>query len=416
MSGGLRTKRLLLVDDDPGALAVMCRMVEEGLAEEWAAVGVHGAQEALAALQATPFDLVLADIHLVGMGGVQLLTEVKERYPGVVRVACSGCAHPDTVLRVMQVAHRYLPKPFSLEVLKELVSGTAARRPPLQDPAVLTLVAGLRTLPSLPGLYQELIGAMESPHASLETAARIISRDIAMLSKLLQVVNSAFFGLRRTIASPGHAVALLGLDRVKALVLGLKLFEQCEVTSPLPLSLDQLWHHGLATAVAARAIARLERAPILAVEGAFMGGLLHDVGRLLLVTNFPDRYGDVLRVEAEGGSRLEAERAVFGATHADLGGYLLSLWGLSPLVSDAAAFHHDPRQTGSECFTVTTAVHVAGAADQDSAGTAQALASIDQQYLAACGLADRVPSWLEACRSAMPTDTVRPASHPARLG
>ena len=79
---------------------------------------------------------------------------------------------------------------------------------------------------------------------------------MAMLSKVLQVVNSAYFGLRRTISSPGHALALLGLDRVKALVLTVKVFEQCEQTGNLPISLEQLWRHGLTTAVKARAIAK----------------------------------------------------------------------------------------------------------------------------------------------------------------
>jgi len=274
----------------------------------------------------------------------------------------------------------------------------------LSSPALRQLVSTINALPSIPTIYQELDTAMQSPHASINTAAGIIAKDMAMLSKILQVVNSAYFGLRRTISSPAHALSLLGLDRVKGLVLTVKLFEQCTQTGFLPISLEQLWKHGLTTAVGARAIAQLEGAGSLAVDHAFMAGLLHDIGLLVLNTNFPDQYREVFRRIKEDGRRVPAaEREVFGATHADVGAYLLGIWGLHEVIVETVAFHHEPPLNQQHHAQVLGAVHVANAFDEegDRAVTGGVVSEISSEYLSICGMGDPVPAWRETYRQSV---------------
>lgn len=394
-------KSLLFVDDDPVATEVV-RGILADMQNEWSTQCVATAEEALQELSRSACDLIVSDIHLVGTGGIQLLTEVKSRYPQTIRIACSGCAHPNTIVQSLEVAHQYLPKPLTQSTLKATLARAHDLRNRVANAGLQQLVANIRTLPSIPTVYQELVAAMQSPQANMETASGIIAKDMAMLSKVLQVVNSAYFGLRRTISSPGHALALLGLDRVKALVLTVKVFEQCEQTGNLPISLEQLWRHGLTTAVNARAIAKSAGAGSLAVENAFMAGLLHDVGLLVLNTNFPDRYREVFRlIQEDTRPMLEAECEVFGATHADVGAYLLGIWGLHEVIVEAVAFHHEPPVSHQDNAHVLAAVHVANIVDEEqgpsiTGGTASTIA---QEYMTARRLADKIPTWRDACQS-----------------
>jgi putative nucleotidyltransferase with HDIG domain len=394
-------KSLVFVDDDPVATEVV-RGILADMQSEWSTQCVATAEEALQELSRSPCDLIVSDIHLVGTGGIQLLTEVKSRYPQTIRIACSGCAHPNTIVQSLEVAHQYLPKPLTQATLKATLARAHDLRNRVANAGLQQLVANIRTLPSIPTVYQELVAAMQSPQANMETAAGIIAKDMAMLSKVLQVVNSAYFGLRRTISSPGHALALLGLDRVKALVLTVKIFEQCEQSGNLPIPLEQLWRHGLATAVNARAMAKSAGAGSLAVENAFMAGLLHDIGLLVLNTNFADRYREVFRlIQEDTRPMLEAEREVFGATHADVGAYLLGIWGLHEVIVEAVAFHHEPPVSHQDNAHVLAAVHVANIVDEEqglsiTGGTAGTIA---QEYLTARRLADKIPAWREVCQS-----------------
>ena len=105
-------KSLLFVDDDPVATEVV-RGILADMQNEWSTQCVATAEEALQELSRSACDLIVSDIHLVGTGGIQLLTEVKSSYPQTIRIACSGCAHPNTIVQSLEVAHQYLPKPLT---------------------------------------------------------------------------------------------------------------------------------------------------------------------------------------------------------------------------------------------------------------------------------------------------------------
>lgn len=393
-------KRVLFVMAEPGALASLKTMLAP-LSDEWEMEFVDKEEEALAVLAQSTIDVILSGIHLSGMGGLQLLAEVKSRAPRVIRIASSSCAHSATIVSALEVAHQFIPMPFTAEVLKATIARAGALGARLTNESLRTLISGIRTLPSLPHLYQELVSAMGSSTASAEVATRIISQDMAMVSKLLQVVNSAFFGLRRTISSPAHAIALLGIDSVKALVLSVQVFAQFEQAKRSPIPLETLWKHGLLTGTSARDIAKSQDIGSIGVEGAFMAGLLHDIGLLVLATNFPEEYGNVLtNVRDSRLSVCDAERAVFKASHEDVGAYLLGLWGVSDAIVAAVAFHHHPGERRQEGLSLLAAVHVANALEEegDLIITNGVPTPIDREYLTACGLAEHLSAWQEAAR------------------
>jgi HD-like signal output (HDOD) protein len=387
-------KRLLVVDDDPQTMSRLRVMLAE-ISTMWSVEGVATPDDAMATLKVQAFDVVLANIHLGGRGGIQLLSDVKVRCPHTVRIATCAAAHRTVIVRALEVAHQFLPKPPEAEDLKAVLLRTGLLQDRVMNESVRRLIAEIRTLPSLPSMYQELVTAMQSPQATVDTAAQIVAKDMAMTAKILQVVNSAYFSLRRTITSPAHAIALLGIDTVKSLAFGLELFAQFSRTG-LPVSPDQLWKHGMAVGTGARAIALSAGVGPLAIEGAFIGGLVHDLGVLILAHSFPQQYADALRMADE--TRIppwQAEQTLFGTTHAEVGGYLLGLWGLSDRVVDAATYHHHPMESPGTGSSVLSAVHAADVFDEerDPMLPPEQRTRLDMEYLAGCGLAEQATGW-----------------------
>ncbi len=404
-------KTVLFVDTEPRILEEV-RQSLAPVVKEWTVLGVGTPEAAQALLAERPVDVLVSDVHLSGIGGIQLLAEVKSRYPRVVRVACSSCAHRDTVIRGLDSVHQFVTKPFDTAALTRMLDRASSLQSRMANEALRDLVAGIAKLPSLPTLYQDLVAAMQLPNATADSAGRIIAQDMAMVSKLFQIVNSVYFGLRRTISSPAQAIALLGFDAVKSLVLGVKVFSEFKHDAALPFSLEGLWTHSLQTAAHARAVAQREDRGPMGVEGAFMAGLLHDVGLLVLVSNCPDRYASVMEaIRRDRVPACEAERSVFQATHADVGGVLLGLWGLNDALVEAVVFHHDPADCVQEGFSALAAVHVANAVDEerDPALTGGAATSVDREYLKACGLADRETVWRATCESVGQADMKKAA-------
>ncbi len=392
-------KRLLVVDEDQAAPLYLRGLLAD-LSAEWEVVGVTTPDAAMAAWEQKPFDLAVVNSHLSGSGGLGLLAEIKTRFPASIRIATSDAAHQTLIMRALEVAHQFLPKPIAAHALKAALLRTGSLKDQAMTDAIKRVIADLRTLPSLPTLYQELVADLQSPSTSVDSAARIIAKDMAMVSKVLQVVNSAYFGLRRTISSPAHAIALLGIDTVKSLVLSLQVFSQFQQTTALPVSIDTLWKHGMATGSTARAIAAQEGVGALGLEGAFIAGLVHDLGVLVLGTNFPEHYAGALRLSREKQiPHWEAELETFGASHGDIGGYLLGLWGLNDSVVDAVAGHHRPSTKPGSGFSVLAAVHAANAFDEeaDAALAPADRTKLDLDYLTGCGLADRAAGWRQTC-------------------
>jgi HD-like signal output (HDOD) protein len=217
-----------------------------------------------------------------------------------------------------------------------------------------------------------------------------------MTVKVLQLVNSAFFGLRRHMSSPAEAAMLLGLDTIKTLVLWIHVFSNFTCRPVRGFSIERLSEHCLRAGLLAREIARAEAQDARTQEEAMTAGLLHDIGRLVLATNRPDLYEQAHAAAVEQSIPLsQAEHALCGTTHAGMGAYLLGLWGLPFNIVEAVALHHNPQNCGSTAFSPLTAVHAANALLYEGCvePNSPQLSSLDTNYLAAMGLVPRVEAW-----------------------
>jgi HD-like signal output (HDOD) protein len=396
-------KRVLFVDDEPNILQGLKRMMHR-MRGEWEMHFAQSGPAGLELLQQQPFDIVVSDMQMPGMDGADFLTKVKESHPDTVRIILSGHSGKEAIMKSIGPTHQYLSKPCEPEVLQATIQRTYALRELLQSEHLQALVADLESLPSLPALYREIVAEVQNPNSSLERIGAIIRRDLGMSAKILKVVNSAYFGLRRPIHSVEHAVTYLGLETVTDLVLAMQVFAEFDSTAVPGFSLEALWRHSVDTATAARVIARAEEVDKTLADSAFTAGLLHDVGTLLLAANVPERFNEVWRMAAAGTDRLQAEREVLRATHGEVGAYLIGLWGLPDPIIEAVAHHSNPAEAPGAGFSATAIVHAADALVAQLASAASGKEP-DLAYLERVGKAARVEAWREACAEAL----LRPA-------
>jgi putative nucleotidyltransferase with HDIG domain len=215
-------------------------------------------------------------------------------------------------------------------------------------------------LPSVPSLYLEMAEELQSPEPSIQKVGQIIARDPGMTAKILQLANSAFFGLRRRLSNPADAVAYLGLDHVQHLFLAVHAFSQFTPPPTTSFSIELLWEHSVATAALAKSIAKQEEASKDIIEDAFTAGLLHDIGKLMLACRLSRSHAEAAyRAKMRGIPLWVAEHEVLSATHAEVGAYLLGLWGLPDGVVESVAYHHCPVNCANNSFCALTALHAA---------------------------------------------------------
>ncbi|WP_051822427.1 response regulator [Desulfonatronum thiodismutans] len=387
--------RILFVDDEHQVLHGLRRMLHSQ-SREWELHFAPGGKEALELMAATSMDVVVSDMRMPGMDGLQLLTEVKELYPNAARVALSGHMDERMIMGSTKVVHQYLSKPCSPEALIAVLRRLLALRRYLAEEALTCLSSSLEQIPSLPKLYVAIQEELQSSHCSLKKVGEIISTDVGMSAKILQLVNSSFFGMYTKVTSPAQAVNLLGTETVKALVLHVQIFSQYDPRKCPRLSLARLARHSLMTATLTKRICAMENESRDIQEDAFLAGILHDVGKLIFAVNCPGLYDEILEMVAAKNMSLPAvEREVLGAGHAQLGAYVLGLWGMSDPVLEAIAFHHEPVLSTTTQFVPLTALHAANALtiQLQPEGPTGMPEGLDADYLAFCGLSDRISLW-----------------------
>ena len=393
-------KRILFVDDESKLLDGLQRMLR-GMRREWEMEFSVSGVDALAIMEAKPFHVVVTDMRMPGMDGCELLDRVKEMYPQVVRIVLSGHTDMDSVLKTVGLAHQYLSKPCDADLLKDTISRACSLRDLLDDCDLVRVISGIEKLPSLPALYSEVMSEMASENGSLSRVGESIAKDSGMSAKILQLVNSSFFGLPRHVTNPVRAVNLLGLEIVKALILSVKIFSQFSRPG-FPFSLDALWKHSMSVGLFAKAIAGEAGFGQDTMDEAFMAGLLHDVGKLILVDKFPEKWMDIAAwAKSEKCSIWEAEQHVLGTSHAQIGAYLLGIWGLSESIVQAVNCHHSPDKCPNATLSTPTAVYLANIFETRSPSNddEKLLPEFDQVYLERLGVFGRIETWRAVCNS-----------------
>jgi putative nucleotidyltransferase with HDIG domain len=352
-------EQILFVDDDCNILKGLQRALR-AQRNVWDMRFVMSGAEALEIMHAKVVDLIVTDMRMPEMDGADLLREVMQRHPETIRMILSGQADSQLVMKAVGVAHQFISKPCDPETLRSIVDRAISLRKLLKDSNLKGVISEMDTLPSVPTLYLEMAEELQSPEPSIQKVGQIIERDPAMTAKILQLANSAFFGLRRRISNPADAVAYLGLDHVQHLFLAVHAFSQFTPPRASSFSIELLWEHSLATAAMAKSIAKEEEAGKVVAEDAFTAGLLHDLGKLMLACRLVRSHSEaVYAAKMRGVPLWVAEQEVLSVTHAEVGAYLLGLWGLPDSIVESVAYHHRPMECVGTGFCALTALHAA---------------------------------------------------------
>jgi HD-like signal output (HDOD) protein/ActR/RegA family two-component response regulator len=388
-------RRVLFVDDEPRILEGLRRMLRVQR-REWEMAFAPGGEAALALLEASPFDVIVSDMRMPEMDGAALLTQVRDRFPQVVRIVLSGHTELSSALRVVPVAHQFLAKPCDAGTLRVAVERACHLKGLLSDDSIRRTVGALRDLPSLPRTYDALTQALSDPNTSLQNLARIVGQDVGVSAKILQLVNSAFFGIAHPVTNLEHAVVCLGINTIRSLVLSLEIFRAFESEATLPeFCMEGLHAHARLTAH----IAPRLPVPKHLAEITMAAGMLHDVGKLVLAWKLPERFRKLLTQAAEERCPLyKVEEREYGFSHAEIGGYLLGLWGLPYILVEAVALHHGPTRVPHAYFDAVSATYVANilAHELDSPSRGEACeknAEPNHEELSALGMGEELAAW-----------------------
>jgi HD-like signal output (HDOD) protein/CheY-like chemotaxis protein len=395
-------KNVLFVDDEPRLLEGLQRMLRPQR-RQWDMSFAASGEAALKLMGEKPIDVIVTDMRMPEMDGARLLELVRERHPGVVRIVLSGYFEKGAALRAAPLAHRFLAKPCEPEKLREAIEDSCAFSALLPDSAIRRVIGAVGTLPSLPRAATELMVAVQEPDVPLDRIGRIIEHDVGMTAKVLQLVNSAFFGIWNHVSSVQTAAGFLGMDTLRQLVLTVEVFRTFRPAEPVPgFSLETLESH---SNLAARIAAKLP-APPDSAAAAIVASMLHDAGKLVLAARMPHEFEAALEASARRNVPLHrVETELTGTSHAEIGAYLLGLWGLPAAIVDAVSRHHHPasRGTTGPGLDLTAITHIADAlswelTDPSASAVPESAGLLDLEYLGALGVRAELPAWREMAR------------------
>lgn len=397
-------KKILFVDDDPAILQSLKRATRQ-MRNEWDCKFANGGKEALGLQDNEAFDLIVSDMRMPEMDGAELLKETRKRHPNTIRFILSGQTEDNAFLRALGSTHQFLSKPCNFEELKDSINRTFFIRDEIDNEQLDKLVMGMESIPSLPEIYYELVEEIESQDSSIENVVRIISKDIAMVAKILQVANSAFFGYSHHISDIEQAVQILGTDMIQALTLSVKVFSAYEQTTDTA-HLERIWEHSLQVSSMALALARLENCSKEVQSFSFTAGLLHDLGHWVIIFDLPGKYEQIRALQKEKNlGVIEAEKQVLQFTHSTLGSYLVNLWGLPDSIIEAIAYHHCPSACRQKKILPLTFVHVASCFHNDFRNDVAGKEGLDENYIKELGLSERVREWRQIINAKLKDET-----------
>lgn len=346
----------------------------------------NGAADALALLAAEPIDGVVASYRDVAKS-IVLLRAAAAADPAALTLLraegkeLAGASNPFPCI----------PRIDELLVLEDHLRTKFAAGRWHANGNFAALTARITIVPTLPTIYTQITTALQKPDVAIDEIAELVAQEPAVTAKLLQMVNSPLLGLRGRVTSVRDATNLLGLSRLRALVLATSLFRQFDASKCQSFSMTRFEANSLQVASWASAIAKQESRDKQTAEMAFTASLLHNFGMLLLAANLPEEYDRVIRQANEQRVSVAwAELQTFGATHAEIAGAVLASWGIPFPIVNAVGWYPVPSSSDDTAFSPLTALHAATAVD---AFSRTGMFAYDRSYMERLQLTDKLEGW-----------------------
>lgn len=351
---------ILFVDDEPNVLSGIRRLLRPHR-HEWEMAFASSGASALQRLQERSFNIIVSDLRMPGMSGIELLTTVKKQYPRMIRFILSGHGDTEMIIQSVGVAHQFMSKPCDVVIFKEALTRAVKLVELFDIEALHKIIGDGSSLPTLPELYRDLARALQAPGTSAEQIAAIIKRDVVVSAKVIQLVNSAFFNLPRRVENISEAVTLLGSETLNSLVLACDIFDRYDEQTVEEFKIREIYSHSIAVGGRAQNIVLHKTKNRKLAEEALLVGVLHDIGKLALIKSNNLDWRNLYLNRTSNSKPLHIiEKEILGVSHAEIGAYLVGLWGLSNNIVEAIAFHETPDQApGNPRFGSLCALYMA---------------------------------------------------------
>jgi len=332
----MKNLSILFVDDEIHLLEGLRRMLFRKR-DEWNMFFAKSGEEALEIMSKNEIDILITDMRMPVMNGAELLSRTIQQYPKIIRFILSGQSDEKMILNSIKIAHQFIAKPSSADKIIDAIKRAMYLHELIFSSEILAGISQIEELPSIPSIFLKLEQELNSQNVSLSKVADLISADLSISAKILQLVNSAFFGLAKETADLVSAVNMLGINIIRSIIITLKFQNFVTDKEAKYFPIETLWHHSQIVAKYAQNIYEKLGDKKHSSKEAYAAGLLHDVGKLILL-KFPGYIEKILMNNPQNFS--EAEYNWLHFSHAEIGAYLLGIWNLPLHLVDAIAFHH----------------------------------------------------------------------------
>lgn len=350
---------ILIVDNQPNAYQGLKRVLWTQK-PDWDLTYAENAQKALDLMDAGEFDVIVSDVKMPVMDGSELLNHVVTQYPDIIRVVLSGQCDQNAAFKLVNTTHLFLEKPCDPKTFIDFIECVNKNKLILNNPDIIKIINGIKNIPSMPMTYLKLNHVLEQKNINVNTIVDIISNDVALAAKILQMVNSAFFSLNWRVTNLTQAINVLGIDTLKMLVLSYGLIQKFEIKQIGKFSTEVLWKENTNVAFLAKELAVKCHEPENVVEEVFVSSLLLKIGILLLAKDYSKKFDEALKLATETSSALsDAEKQIYACSHAEIGSYLLSIWGLPTEIVETVASHLTPKCENSKTSKILMYAHYA---------------------------------------------------------
>lgn len=354
----MEPKHMLFVDDDANVLRGMKRLFH-AMRDSWDVEFAESGREALDLMAAKPVDLIMADVQMPGMSGLELFAITRRLYPRVIRFALSGYTDKEVLLNAIGLSHQFFAKPCNADILKSAMIKVLRFHSALRAASVQAMVAGVQTFPVLPEHRAMLLEALGRGQVTIREVAQIVEQDMAMAATVFHLAYWECFDPRRGVANAECAIRNLGLDFLRSAAFTADLFRACPDDLIEIFHLRDLFAHSAAASGMAEAMARTMSPEDAVADDARVAGLFHDIGKLVLISQRRDEYEQIWKRHLSSGLSLQRlEHEVFNTTHAEIGGALMTLWGFPWHIVEAVSFHHKPQKTDPASYETVMSVHM----------------------------------------------------------
>ncbi len=394
----IMNRNVLFVDDTDAIWTGYKRILPQRY-KEWTFHFANSGVDALDILETVDMLLIVSDFNMPFMDGAHLLDIIAEKYPTTIRMLQSASTDVNDNLRTVRSAHRFLAKPLNQKEFSQVLDQIIYLEETLELAQTRTMITSISTIPTIPSVYLELVGMLENPDSSMREIGELVSQDIGLSAKILELVNSSFFGVTNKVSTPENAVTLLGMEIIKGVVVTLDLFSQFSPQTMREFDILYIMEHSFQTAQLSRTIAKYEGLDEEECDTLYTAALLHNIGKLLFITSYPDVYGTFTDEMITTFSPMwEVEQRLIGTTHNEVGAYLLGLWGFSNETVKIIRYYHQPSLYNSLQTTILNFTDIYVYKKTKEWGM---FLSFDVTHYSGEPYATKMNKWAQLCESAM---------------